>query len=353
MPIALPAHKALLLGGVPSWVLDPGVVPLIDMDFRRALYFGLTPSGLTCTRASQGTDLLPTSASGASFNTYANLIPRISPGVGLIPEESRTNNLLNSTVPITQTTASLGAATYTLWVNGSGTATPSAGTATITGAAAASQGSPNTFTVTVAGTVVITVAGSLSAFQLETGSFPTSLIVTAGVTANRAQDAIMLPSALFASFAQGSVCLEWGGPLGYGPITGTRNNRDVFCARQDGNNQIRLCVADANAASSPPQGVRSVGGTGVALTATNPVVAATTYKMAMSWDAVGTRAAFTSSLKSGLATDSTALGGINPTAGIRLGSNPGGGEEVNEILRRFTYWPSSLPGAALQALVAS
>ncbi len=73
--------------------------------------------------------------------------------------------------PATQTTGSLGTGTYTLWVVGSGSATSSAGTATITGGGAATAGSPNVFTVTGAGTVTVTVAGSLTRFQINAGGF--------------------------------------------------------------------------------------------------------------------------------------------------------------------------------------
>ena len=172
--------------------------PDIDMNFYQGLYYGTALSGLTVSRASLGTDLLPTSPAGASYNTFANNIARITPGVGLLIEEARTNYLLNSTAPQTQTTASLGTGTYTLWVNGSGSATTSAGTATATGYGAATQGSPNVIVVTVAGTVTVTVAGSLNAFQLElnpsTVSYGSSLIITAGATATRAADVISLTS---------------------------------------------------------------------------------------------------------------------------------------------------------------
>lgn len=146
---------------------------------------------ITCSRASSKTNLLPTSASGFAYSTF---LSNVLAGSNI--EEARTNVLLNSTAPVTQTTASLSTGTYTLWVNGSGSATSSAGTATITGAGAATNGTPNVFSVTVAGTVVITVSGSLNAFQCELGAFGTSLIVTTGVTATRAADSTTLTTPL-------------------------------------------------------------------------------------------------------------------------------------------------------------
>lgn len=193
---------------VPSWVL-PGAS--VDLNFANGQYFGGTlASLLSITRASNATDLLPSSASGYAYNTYSSNVLAISPTFGLLIFEARTNLLLNSTAPATQTTASLGTGTYTLWGNGSGSVLASGGTATITGAASATNGSPNTFTVTVAGTVTVTITGSLNAFQLELGAFGTSFIVTAGATATRAADSIQIIGALDSALrgAQGVLYIQ-------------------------------------------------------------------------------------------------------------------------------------------------
>lgn len=185
--------------GAANWVLPSATV---DMDFQNGLYYGGDSGGLTTTRAlANATSLTPASTSGAAYVTYPANIARIVPGSGLLIEESRVNQLFNSTAPVTQTTPSLATGTYTLWVNGSGSALASGNTATITGAASASNGSPNTFVVTVLGTVDITVTGSLNAFQCELGSFGTSLIVTAGATATRAADVITLSNTPFTTWS--------------------------------------------------------------------------------------------------------------------------------------------------------
>lgn len=180
----------------------------VDLNFANGQYWNNGPilptAVLTVTRASTGTNLLPTDASGLTYTNFGNNTLRTRPGSGVLIEESRINRLLNSAVPVTQTTASLATGTYTLWVNGSGSATSSAGSATGSSFGAATQGSPNTFTLSVAGTVVITVAGSLNAFQLELGAFGTSLIVTAGATVTRAEDVIVGTGAL-ATALNGSV----------------------------------------------------------------------------------------------------------------------------------------------------
>lgn len=110
-------------------------------------------------------------------------------------EPSTSQYLLNSAAPATQTTPSLPTGAYTLWVAGSGSAAVTAGTATLTGAGTAADGSPVTFTVTVAGTVTVTVTGSLTRFQLESTAVPTSYIeATESVPVARAQDVISWPS---------------------------------------------------------------------------------------------------------------------------------------------------------------
>lgn len=210
--LLLPSRRALL--GAPALLLpksadaaililaNPWVLPgmTVDLDFVNQRY--LAPGAVTniqsmfsVTRASTSTDLTPLSASGAAYQTFANNTLRISPGLGAIIEPSAKNNLLNSATPATQTTASLSTGTYVLWVNGSGSALASGATATITGAASATNGSPNTFVVTVAGTVTVTVTGSLNAFQLEAnasfnGAQGSTFIPTGGTTVTRAADVV-------------------------------------------------------------------------------------------------------------------------------------------------------------------
>ena len=105
--------------------------------------------------------------------------------LGLLVESERTQYLGVTDTPATQTTASLPTGTYCLWIEGTGSATSSAGTATGSGFGAATEGSVNAFTLTGAGTVTITVAGTVDIFQLEkvgstNGDFPTSYIPNAG-----------------------------------------------------------------------------------------------------------------------------------------------------------------------------
>lgn len=162
---------------------------ILDFDFKGGVYFGDVIGSITCSRtATSATDLLPTSPLGASFNTFGANTLRITPGKGLLVEEARTQYLATPGTPATQTTAALAAGAYILWVNGSGSATASNGTATIASSNAtnlvAAQGRPAGFTVSSPGTVVITVTGSLNQFQLENDpagvGLPTSFISAIG-----------------------------------------------------------------------------------------------------------------------------------------------------------------------------
>jgi len=117
----------------------------------------------------------------------------ISPAPSLLMEPAATNQLLNSTAPATQTTGSLGTGDYVCWMEGSDSVAVTAGTATITGGGTATDGTPDLFTVTGAGTVTVTVTGSPDRFQLEAGSVPTSFIETAGAAATRVADTLSYP----------------------------------------------------------------------------------------------------------------------------------------------------------------
>jgi len=176
----------------------------LDMIPWRDLYLGKTPSDLTVTRTgSSATDRLFTDPAGTTFDTYAANTLRRKARRGWVTDAAKTQYLGDTASPATQTTASLGTGSYCLWVSGSGSATASGGTATITGAAAASQGVYNSFTVTVAGTVVVTTSGVLDIFQLENGAEPTSYIPNAGppgTTVARGGDLISLTGAAFSDW---------------------------------------------------------------------------------------------------------------------------------------------------------
>lgn len=153
---------------------------------------------ISFTRAGSATYI---DAAGA-LQTAGNDVPRFQYEaggrcLGLLIEHALTNYLFNSAAPANQTTPALATGTYCLWMVGAGTATISANTGTATGLGAASDGTPVVFTVTVAGTFNIVVAGGPTRFQLENWMFPTSFISTAGAAGTRAVDVAQINSTAF------------------------------------------------------------------------------------------------------------------------------------------------------------
>jgi len=175
---------------------------------------------IAVSRASNATDLLPTSASGFAYSSFGSNTLPVTPGWGaLIETNAATNLFLNSTAPVTHTITLSATGNYTLWVNGSGSAAIAAGTATITGAGTATNGSPVTINCTATGTVTVTITGSLNACQLESGSIGTSFIVTAGASATRAAATVTLINAASTLIGTGvfSTVFSLGGTLATNP----------------------------------------------------------------------------------------------------------------------------------------
>jgi len=122
-------------------------------------------------------------ASAALYQKYNVYIDKIAYGFerdddtkGILLEGVATNVLTDPDAPASQVTGSLATGDWTLSCQGSGSITPVAITAVGTGFAAATEGSPNTFNLSGAGTVDLTVAGDLDWIQLEAGAFNTSFV---------------------------------------------------------------------------------------------------------------------------------------------------------------------------------
>lgn len=100
------------------------------------------------------------------------------------------NLLLNSGSPVTQS-VTLIAGTYTLKMVGSGSVSTSAGSASGTGFGSAVQGSNNVFTVTAGGSVTFTCSGSVSKFQLNSGSTAVDYCQTTSSATTHGQNLLM------------------------------------------------------------------------------------------------------------------------------------------------------------------
>jgi hypothetical protein len=328
--------------GTLGWVLPGGFT--IDMDFANGRYFGNAGvSALTVSRASSATDLLPTSNSGTHYTTFANNVARVTAGSGLLVEEQRINELVNSDNPATQTINLSATGTYTLWINGSGSATSSANSATITGGGAASHGAPNVFVVTVAGTVDITVAGTVFAFQCEknpgTVSAPTSLIVSGASRTTRAADVVTLTTPPV--FGSAYTLFAAGAPNAPTTYATSQN----LIQSDIGNDTQRVLIRRVSATGSIL--VSKVGGTGGAFSPTGTWSQGVLGKVAAAV-APGAQSSVFNGGSPGTSAGATLP--TTPTA-LHLGVNASVGDFFDGIISRIAIAPTvALPAALLQQI---
>lgn len=184
------ARIAALLG------TGSGLVPSFDLNFAR-LDNPVTKYGFTFTRATAATYVnasgnIATAASGELRYTYD---PVTLSALGVLIEEQRTNLLLNTDTLSTQS-VTVTAVAHTLSFYGTGTVTLS-GVSTagpLVGTGAFPTRVTLTFTPT-AGSLTLTVTGSVRYANLEVGSFATSWIPTTGTAATRNADVLTLTGA--------------------------------------------------------------------------------------------------------------------------------------------------------------
>jgi hypothetical protein len=329
-------------------------VSALDYNFSTATYSQPAEAGCvsfaTCVTfaraqspaATRSTDLLYTSPADEPYTQYDDDVPRIVPGRGLLVERQAINYLLNSTVPVTQTTASLAVGDYVLWTNGGGSAAATANTAVGTGlTGSASQGVPQYFSVTTAGTVDVTVTGALSAFQLEEGTYPTSLILTTAADGTRGIDVATVTvtptiGAEYSFFCEGTPLA----PLVAGNQTmasisdGTTTNF-IYCRRNIGVGRMTFYAAN---------------GTGATAVQDIPVTPAGSHtKTAGVFDTVANTMtiAFTSSY-SQTKTITTMPSGLDT---IKIGIQGNDAVPLIGFVTRIIFWPTKLSLAELLQVV--
>jgi len=250
-----------------------GLTPVWSVDFTAGL-----PGGLTFSRASGGnyfnaSGVLTAASSNVARLDYhpSTLTPR-----GILVEDARTNYLLNSASPATQT-VSLSTGTYSLWLVGSGSCAAAAGTAAGSGFGTATAASSVTFTVSTAGTVVFTVSGTVTRFQCENGAFATSFITTTGAAATRAADVASFDAMPSYNLTEGTVVLEYELMV----VSGSTQKAMTLQLNSSENDLLTLNIGAAGAATySVKSGNASVAGISVGTVSAGSVVkTALAYKL--------------------------------------------------------------------------
>jgi hypothetical protein len=182
------------------------VLPRLALDFTTA---ALDPR-ITFTRS--GDTATVTNSSGVIVAINADLPrfdynPTTLAPLGLLIEESRTNVLLNSLIDGTSLTTQsvvVTAAARTLSFYGTGQIVLSgAASATVTGTGAYPARTVLTFTPS-AGTLTLTVTGTVQFAQLELGSFATSFIPTAASQVTRTTDVAVMTGTNFSDWYNAS-----------------------------------------------------------------------------------------------------------------------------------------------------
>jgi hypothetical protein len=315
--------------------------PTLSLNFLSSLL----DSRITFTRASTKTyyDIAGVRQTAAINEAPLEYDPITHELLGRSVWEARTNSLLNSDAPVTQV-VTLGVGTYTLWVEGSGSATSSALTAVGSGFGAATAGSPNVFTVSTGGTVNVTVAGSLTVFQLENGAFATPYIPTTGTPVTRAADVASVTGTNFSSWynqSEGAFVAEY---MTSKP-NGTVGNCYPFSCN-DGTNAERVNYFISLSGGGNPR--ITAGGV-----STNPGNPGTQINLA--FNKVGV--AYKVGANQGRAALNGALGTASTPAAqpattrLEIGQNISA-EHINGWIRSIKYYPTRLSDAQLQALTA-
>jgi hypothetical protein len=300
------------------------------------------PNFFTFTRASSATAF----NSSGTLVTVSSDVPRFdfNPSTlaprGLLLEGARTNLLLNSATLSTQN-VTVTAVAYTISFYGTGSITLSGAFAgSLSSAGAFPARATLTFTPS-AGTLTVTVSGTVTNANLEVGSFASSWIPTTGSTATRAADS---PPALSNLALIGFNALE-GTILSSFETMGQSPSAGIYCFGTSGFNSIQY----RRGFGAPAEAINfsTVAGVGQAGLTVSPTNNFTIYKNAFAYK-INDFGASTN----GAAVLTDTSGTIPSVSVLRLGGSNTTGEELFGWLRLFAYTPFRLPNATLQTLSA-
>lgn len=318
--------------------------PALDVSFMTTP--GTLPPNVTCTRSSIATyfDVTGTLQTAAANVARWDYDPVTHQLLGLLVEAPRTNWLLNSAVLVTGNVG-VSAQVYTLSFYGTGTIVLSGvATGTLVGTGPFPARATLSFTPT-AGTLTLTVTGSVLNAQLENAPYASSWIPTTGALLTRSLDDVKMPLGGWFNATALTMVAEY--LIAQSPNPGpTNTNRDV-CGITDGTTSNRLILRgqSGSGSGSIAQSFMSIAGTNQYNNIVGAVTGGVVAKLGTSWD--GNVAI--SSFSGGTAQATTAVGmppGLNVlTFGNEVGALAA---SVYGWFRRFQYWPRALNAAEMR-----
>lgn len=313
-------------------------VPTLDLNFTTGALGPL----VTFSRASSGSRF---NSSGLMVIESTN-VPRFdyNPATlaarGLLIEPQRTNLLLNSDTLNTQD-VTVSAVDHALSFYGTGTITLSG----VYSGALVGTGVNNRVTLTftpTAGTLTVTVSGSVRYANLEQGKRASSWIQTLGSTATRAADVANITGTNFSSWfnaTEGTFVVEY---IATAALTDER--RYLLNFNDGGNNRLALRGSDA----VTPTPTLAVGTSTGAITIISTVTP-TSFAITKAAAAYGPNSALSVNAETPL---------INATVNsvvasqLAIGQASMGLNSLNAWFRRIRFYPRRLPNATVQALSA-
>ena len=258
---------------------------------------------------------------------------------GLLVEVSRTNLLLNSASLSTQSVV-VTAVAHTLSFYGTGTITLSGASTAgpLVGSGAFPTRSTLTFTPT-AGTLTLTVTGTVEYAQLEIGSFASSYITTAGASATRSSDQpTVTPISSFYNQAEGTAFIQLSQVaigfasrfLEFGNIADTSKRKP------------NMTVAVANNMNHVIGGGSPVG----SIASFNTISANTVYKTACAYKSND----FSGALNGTVMTQDAAVDVSMVVDRMSIGFSFSNSAQVSSHIQKVEYYPTRLTNARMQYL---
>jgi len=255
---------------------------------------------------------------------------------GLLIEESRTNLVFPSDTLTTQT-RTVTAVAHTLSFYGTGTVVLSGvAIATVTGTGVYPTRTTLTFTPT-AGSLILTVTGSVTQAQLETGAFVTSYIPTTSGSAIRSADVCSITGSAFSGFYNNSAGTIVGDLVVSDP---TQISPQLFRAYLNGDNRIQLGVTNTVGAAIRP--FITSGGTTTYSSTQGTTISGSPRKVALSY-------AVNDAISCLNGTLGTRDGDVTPPTNVIVADI---GFGLNGTISRIQYFKKRLSDFKLQSLTS-